>query len=177
MAGSLIKIDEEIVTSAVSSVDLGGTNWDSSYDVYMVKVSNAVPVSANQPLYQRFLVSGTPDTSANYDQAAKRLRSDISFQNYSATNQTQLHTVIANASATATFSLNFIQYLFNFNNASEYSFVTIESSGWYAQTTNALHGAQGGSVLTVSQACNGVQYYFNSGNIAQGNFSLYGLKK
>jgi len=36
MAGSLIKIDEEIVTSAVASVTLGGTDWDSSYDVYMV---------------------------------------------------------------------------------------------------------------------------------------------
>ena len=36
MAGSLIKIDEEIVTSAVASVTLGGADWDSSYDVYMV---------------------------------------------------------------------------------------------------------------------------------------------
>ena len=39
MAGSLIKIDEEIVTSAVASVELGGANWDSSYDVYMVKTN------------------------------------------------------------------------------------------------------------------------------------------
>ena len=36
MAGSLIKIDEEIVTSAVASVTLAGI--DSTYDVYMVKV-------------------------------------------------------------------------------------------------------------------------------------------
>ena len=35
MAGSLIKIDEEIVTSAVASVTLTGI--DSTYDVYMVK--------------------------------------------------------------------------------------------------------------------------------------------
>jgi hypothetical protein len=35
MAGSLIKIDEEIVTSAVASVSLLGI--DSTYDVYMVK--------------------------------------------------------------------------------------------------------------------------------------------
>ena len=177
MAGALIKLDEEIVSAAVASVSLGATNWSTAYDVYMVKVSNAVPVSANQPLFQRFLVSGSPDTTANYDTASKRLRSDTTFSNYSATNQTQLHTVVANASETGTVPLNFIQYLFNFNNASEYSFTTIESSGWYASTTNALHGAQGGAVLTVSQACNGVQYYFNSGNIAQGNFTLYGLIK
>ena len=34
-AGSLIKIDEEIVTPAVASVTLTGI--DSTYDVYMVK--------------------------------------------------------------------------------------------------------------------------------------------
>ena len=33
MAGSLIKIDEEIVSSAVASVTLTGI--DSTYDVYM----------------------------------------------------------------------------------------------------------------------------------------------
>ena len=35
MAGSLIKIDEEISSSAVASVTLN-RNWDSSYDVYKV---------------------------------------------------------------------------------------------------------------------------------------------
>ena len=38
MAGSLIKIDEEIVSSAVASVTLTGI--DSTYDVYMVKMNN-----------------------------------------------------------------------------------------------------------------------------------------
>ena len=38
MAGSLIKIAETTVTSAVSSVSLVGI--DSTYDVYMVRVSN-----------------------------------------------------------------------------------------------------------------------------------------
>ena len=39
MAGSLIKIDEEIVSSAVASVTLTGI--DSTYDVYQVVISNA----------------------------------------------------------------------------------------------------------------------------------------
>ena len=47
MAGSLIKIDEEIVSSAVASVTLGGSNWDSSYDVYMVQFSNLKPTTDN----------------------------------------------------------------------------------------------------------------------------------
>ena len=72
MAGSLIKIDEEIVTSAVASVTLGGSNWDSSYDVYMVQITNVSP--ANDDVSDmRFTESGTPNTTANYDDAAKQL--------------------------------------------------------------------------------------------------------
>ena len=41
MAGSLIKIDEEIVSSAVASVTLTGI--DSTYDVYMVRLNNVQP--------------------------------------------------------------------------------------------------------------------------------------
>ena len=39
MAGSLVLLDSETVSSAVSTVDLGGANWDTSYDVYRVVVS------------------------------------------------------------------------------------------------------------------------------------------
>ena len=69
MAGSLIKIDEEIVTSAVATVELGGTNWDSSYDVYMVRLNNVTNSStgAYYDLYARVLTSGTPQTDSNYD--------------------------------------------------------------------------------------------------------------
>ena len=38
MAGSLIKITSSSTTSNVSTIDIGGANWDSSYDVYMVKL-------------------------------------------------------------------------------------------------------------------------------------------
>ena len=38
MPGSLVKIDEEIVSSAVASVTLTGI--DSTYDVYMVTSNN-----------------------------------------------------------------------------------------------------------------------------------------
>ena len=40
MAGSLIKIDEEIVTSAVASVTLTGI--DSTYDSYVFKFINMI---------------------------------------------------------------------------------------------------------------------------------------
>ena len=70
---------------------------------------------------------------------------------------------------------NSIFYLFNFNNASEYSFCTMEET--IRNDSGHLRGFQGGGVLTVAQATDGVNYSFSSGNIASGTFTLYGLKK
>ena len=77
MAGSLIKIDEEIVTAAVASVTLTGI--DNTYDVYMVKLNNAQPDTDIVTLETRFTVSGTPDISANYDEAFKTLRANTTL--------------------------------------------------------------------------------------------------
>ena len=171
MAGSLVKIDEEIVTSAVASVTLTGI--DSTYDVYMVKVNNFTPDTDNVSVSLRFTVSGTADTSANYDRAFKTLKANTTFSNTSSTNQTEL--LIGNIGTGTSESFNGVLYLFNFNNASEYSFCTLEMS---ARDLNGnLLGGQGGAVLTVVQATDGVKFATTSGNIASGKFTLYGLKK
>ena len=88
MAGSLVKIDEEIVTSAVASVTLGGSDWDSSYDVYMVRLNNINPTTDGAVFYARVTESGTPNTTANYDNAFKGIRADASFGNGYNTNST-----------------------------------------------------------------------------------------
>jgi hypothetical protein len=172
MAGSLIKIDEEIVTSAVASVTLTGI--DSTYDVYMVRVNNWIPTTDNVLPYARVTVGGTPDTTSNYDKAFKVLKSDTTFQNVSFVNDDDVHFNIFSGNDTGE-NTNAVLYLFNFNNASEYSFATVEFSGSNSAGNN--HGAQGGFVHTVAQACDGIQFYFSSGNISAGTFTLYGLKK
>ena len=171
--GSLIKIDEEIVTSAVASVTLGGANWDSSYDVYVVKV-NQVEADGLFEFYMRFLASSSPDTSANYDYATKRLKTNATFDNDSNTNQTQINHNMGIDNATGN-QINGVFYLFNFNNSSEYSFMTTEMS--IMNANDILSGAQGGATLTVSQATNGIQFFFTSNNLDNGTFTLYGLKK
>jgi len=173
MAGSLIKIDEEIVTSAVASVTLGGSDWDSSYDVYMVRYNNVLPVNDNVLLSNRVTVSGTADTTANYDYAYKLLQANTTFSNVSATNDTD--NVLGTNGTGGNESTNGIMYLFNFNNASEYSFGTVENTLREADTN--LRGIQGGYVHTVAQACDGIQFFYASGNIDSGTFTLYGLKK
>ena len=171
MAGSLIKIDEEIVTSAVASVTLTGI--DSTYDVYMVRYNNVLPVNDNVLLSNRVTVSGTADTTANYDWAYKLLNAAAAFSNISATNDTD--NVLGTNGTGGNESTNGIMYLFNFNNASEYSFGTVENTVREADTN--LRGIQGGYVHTVAQACDGIQFFYASGNIASGTFTLYGLAK
>ena len=174
MAGSLIKIDEEIVTSAVASVTLGGSDWDSSYDVYMVKVNNVKTDTDTAGFQFRVTTSGTPQTDANYDRATKLLIAHTTFGNVYNVNQTNFDIVGSMGTATGEQS-NLIIYCFNFNNASEYSFGTEETS---MLTSGQQHrGQQGGFVHTVASASDGVQFFFSSGNIASGTFTLYGLKK
>jgi hypothetical protein len=171
MAGALIKIDEEIVTSAVASVTLTGI--DSTYDVYMVRINNVLPATDFVNFRLRFTVSGSADTSSNYDRAFKNLRADTTFGNTSSTNADHIN--IGGLGTTGQEMSNAILYLFNFNNASEYSFCTLEATTRNDQSH--LRGFQGGALLTVAQATDGVNFSMDSGNIASGTFTLYGLKK
>ena len=172
--GSLIKIDEEIVTSAVASVTLGGSDWDSSYDVYMVKFNNVKPVTNGADMRVRVTESGTPNTTSNYDEAGKLLRADTTFQNIADVNRDYwiLSGSVDNGTGE---NLNNIMYIFNANNSSEYTFVTIESN--YIDSNN-FKGLQGGGVFTVTSQVDGVSILFDTGNIDTGSsFVLYGLKK
>ena len=174
MAGSLVKIDEEIVTSAVSSVTLTGI--DSRFDVYKVVLSDVQGTSDSVSFKERFTVSGTAQSTSNYDYATKTVRDTGSFSNNSASNGTELFVNTQTAMGTGTGeTLQGVRYLFNFNNASEYSFCTMEMV--FLDFDVSARGGQGGGVYTVAEAHDGVNYFFASGNIASGTFTLYGLKK
>ena len=174
MSSSLIKIDEEIVSSAVSSVSLGGSDWDTSFDVYVMQLNNVKPTTDSAYLQLRFLASSSADTSAKYTRAVKEFRADGSFTNSTQSDQTQFN-FIQNGTGTSE-THNGTYYLFNFNNASEFSFATFEEASF--MHSEALRGRTGGGVLRVSQATNGVNWSYSSGNIdTSSRFTLYGLKK
>ena len=162
MAGQLIQVATETVTSPTTSVTLTGINTD---DVYMFAMSNVVCTSS-QPMLVRFTVSGSPDTSANYDEAHKYLKSSSAFSNLSGTNQTTIYLSVTTLGAGA----NGIYYLYNFNNSSEYSFITNETTNY---NSTGLFGLAGGGVNTVAQSCDGL-YIFGSNNYTfTGTFTLY----
>ena len=172
MAGSLVKIQETTVTSSVASVTLTGI--DSTYDVYMIKANNVTPSVDTNEIRMRFTVGGTAQTTANYNSANKRLRGSTTFTNDARPNRTGARALGSSGTGTGE-NTNGVLYLFNFNNASEYSFATIEVSG---HNGSEVRGLQGGTVYTVAEAHNGVQFYNHQGNnISSGQFVLYGLKK
>ena len=169
---SLIKIAETTVSSAVSSVTLTGI--DSTYDVYMVRTNNVTFDTDNVDFAVRVTTGGIAQTDANYDRATKLLRT-ASFINIGTTNSTNFEIEGGGGNA-ANEQSNNIFYCFNFNNASEYSFCTVETS--QVNLNSQLGGQQGGFVKTTAEANDGLHFFVSSGNIDTGSsFVLYGLAK
>ena len=176
MAGALIKL-QQVVASNSSIVEIGGTEWDSSYDVYKLIHKDVTGTVDDTHLRLRILKASdnSADTTSNYDESAKLFRTDDVFSNSSSRNL-DFGRIQATGTGTATQEVTHCTYyLFNFNNSSEYNYLTNEEMMY--SSSSVLQGSQGGLVHTVAQASTGLQFYMNSGNIASGTFTLYGLKK
>ena len=169
MAGKLVQVATTTITSATATVSITGIDSD---DVYMVTYNNIAPSTDATQLQMRVTVSGSPDTTSNYDRASKSMKAFTSFSNSYATNENLTYPSSAQTGTGTSETNNGILYLYNFNSSSEYSFGTVEVA-----TTDfsgaRLYGWAGGFVNTVSQSCDGLQFFQNSGNIASGTFTLY----
>ena len=168
MAGQLVQVATETVTSAVASVTLTGIDSD---DVYMVAYNNLAPDVDNRYAGMRFTESGTPNSTANYDRAMKTLFADSAFPNGSNTNETQMYASTQFMGTGTGESLNGILYIYNANNSSEYTFATTEVT--HFMDAAHLRGQQGGFVFTVASAVNGINFFTNADNFASGTFTLY----
>lgn len=174
--GKLVQVDSVTVSGTVSTIEVGGANWDSSFDTYMVTVNALQSNTDSVNVYFRILdSSNNPETSANYDWARKILKSDASFGNGNLQNATLDYFVNNGMNTTTGQSASGILYLFNFNNTGEYSFYTVEEINRHA--TGALQGLQGGGVLKLAAQHKGVEFGVTSGNYTGGSVVLYGLKK
>jgi len=172
MAGQLIQVATNTVTSSTAEVSLQGITTD---DVYMVTLLGVTPDTDNTSLYCYVAIDGTKQTGSNYNGAFKRLKSNTTFSNDSFTNAST-GWITAHSLGTATSENgNSVIYCYNFNNSSEYSFLTFEHS--YLNNSAVLEGRQGGGVYTVAESHNSIYFEFIGGNIEAGTFTLYGLKK
>jgi hypothetical protein len=162
----LVQVATNTVTSGVSYVDIIGTTTD---DVYMITLSG-VNVSTDQDLFSRVLKSSSPDTTSTYDGADKTLRNDTTFGNSGYQNQDHFFNDYLGDGVDE--MGNMIFYLYNFNDSSEYSYLTVESC-CVDNANPKLKGRQGGQAHTTASASNGMRYYVASGTITAGTFTLY----
>ena len=167
---SFTLVQSTAVSSAVSTVTLTGINTD---DVYICAWNN-VFCDANDDVSIRVTTSGTGDSDSEYDYASKDLKEGASYGNTNnRTNKTHFD-LSAGIGTSGTNSDNGIMYLFNFNDSSEYSFVTYENVTFRDDSADTLFGFQGGGVHTVAEANDGIHFFLDGGNnFVSGTFSLY----
>ena len=163
----LLQVATNTVSSAVASVTLTGIDSD---DVYMLAINNFVPSTDAQDIKIRVVESGTPNSTSNYDYTHVLLRSDTTFNDTSATNQTFFDGSTSTGNATGE-GANGIFYIYNANNSSEFTFFTQEVV--LASHTSLLAGFQGGCTFTSASQVEGVQIFAGADNIQSGTFTLY----
>ena len=164
----LFQVATSTVTGTPTTVSLTGINDDS---VYLVAYNNVTVSSSGIEMSAKVTVGGTADSSSEYDNAFEFFRSDASFSTTAIENggvwdfKPQL--VSTGKSA------NGLLYLYNFNNSSEFSFITMEHT-FYWSGSNGFSGHMGGAVQTEAQACDGIQFVCSgSGTYVTGTFTLY----
>ena len=166
MAGQLVQVATETVTSAVAEVSFNQITTD---DVYMIAMNNVQCATDNKDM--RIQLKNGATTLTPYSRASKDLRPDTTFSNNSEFNATRFDINNATGNGTAETG-QAIFYLYNFQNASEYSFITYETN--YLTYTNLMIGQQGGGVVTQASACDTIVFYWESAsNFASGTFTLY----
>ena len=164
----LLQVATDTVTGTPTTVSLTGINDDS---VYLVAYNNVTVSSSGVEIMARVTVGGTADDSSEYDNAFKFFRADGSFSNASNTNGTVFDFKPQQVSAGR--SANGLLYLYNFNNSSEFSFITMEHSFFWSGS-NGFSAHIGGSVQTELQACDGIEFLCSgSGTYVTGTFTLY----
>ena len=166
MAGKLVQVDTETVTSSTTSVKLTGINTDDVYLFTWSGVTCSNDVDTNQI---RVTKSGEAQSDAEYDWASKQYFASASYVNNSVANQTALATSYQGTGTGE--SQNGLMYLYDFNNASEFSWGTHEDICF--SYLPRLEGNIGGFCHTVSSASDGIQYFMAVGNLTGGTFTLY----
>ncbi len=165
----LVQVATNTISSSVNSFDLTGIDSDNVYALFFRNVSFDTDA---RDISLRVLESGTPNTTTNYDQAFKFLRTDTTFSESSSTNANNFDVTSAIGNATGRSGQGII-YIYNAYNSSEYTFFSLEQC--QMSHTELLVGKQGGAVFTSASQVNGIQILgaIGSSSFRQGTFTLY----
>jgi hypothetical protein len=169
MAGKIIQIATQNITSPTATVSLTGIDDNSTHIVTFNTLT-----TSNDTKNPRFRVTKASDSSAdstsNYDQATRSFRTDTSFNNGANENSTSWS--IGNIGNGTQETAQGIIYLYQFADSSHPSYQRIEAN-YRHSSSSTLFAQFGGGVHTVNQANNGVQFFENGGDTITGVFTLY----
>ena len=174
-AGGLVLLSRQVVSSSTASVVFDNSIITSTYDDYLFRMNDVVPVSDGAyPQWQTSGDNGSSMHSAWYSNSIfVRFDNNNSGGNSVTSNQTYMQVV--NAMGTNTREKgNYQIWLNSLNNTG--------SKAFYGQNTQM---ASNGLIYTLADgffrdADGAVDYFkflFSTGNIASGTFTLYGLVK
>ncbi len=161
----------QVATTSVSNVSTFSITGIDDDSVYKLVLHELYMNSDGARPRMRFTKSSdsSADTSSNYDGKTMDQYMNQSFSDNNFTNSDYYNGF--STGTTNTESLMGVYYVYNFNDSSEYSFITIEE----VATNNAgqYAGRIGGMCLTVNQATNGFMWHSSSNNIANAKATLY----
>jgi hypothetical protein len=169
--GSLIFLSE-VTASNSNTVDIE-TTFNSTYDEYVIKVTNLLPAESNTGLRARIRVDGAYDTGSNYGSASTT--TDSAGDTFNGSNAGSAMFLTANqAGANRPTSFEFRVH----NPASTSVAKGFDWAG-ILYRNGALLGSSfiGAGLNSSTSACTGVRLYMSSGAITSGTFRLYGIKK
>ena len=170
MAGQLVQVATNTVSSAVSSVTLTGIDTN---DVYMLAISNLTPSTINADMKLRVTESGSASADSDYDRGAKMLRTDTTYSNLADANADGF-LLSGSLNNTNGKGFNCIVYIFNAYDSSEYTYTTHESL-YMSEDLGTLLGLQGGGVYTQTTEVDGVGITMvgPTSDIQSGTLTLY----
>jgi len=172
MATNLEFIKSQSVTDGVTSQDITDI-FSAKYDVYAITFSTGSNSTTALDVRARFIDSGgSVISTSNYDFAYLTMRTDTSFSEGKATNQTYLNTLFGTTDQTPEGATGIV-YVFNPFNSS-YTFITQQSMNRYS----ALEiGRKYIGVLKETTSCTGINAFVTASAFGSNtNFSVYGVK-
>ena len=166
-------------TTASSSATIDMTGIDSTYDQYIVNITNYVPENDGTFIYMRVSndAGSTFETSLNYAYAV-RATSASTGADTNTTNGADSALVVSGSTGIgngATEGVDLTIRIMNPSSTSKYVALTWE--GIFVDSSGITVFFKGGGNFKTTSAVDAVRFLQNSGNISTGTFSLYGVKK
>ena len=176
--GAMVKLQSTTISSSTASVSWNSTYITSTYDVYKIFVTNAIP-AADAKDFQVGLSTDNLSNIGNIDQRTSGQRmiiNDATTQVTTTADFDQAHadyTHVSDDVGTNTGESFNAEFTFYQPSGSSYKYWTMVGANGHANDYSGFYCV--GSQIMTTSAVNAIQMKFQATNIASGIFTLYGV--